>query len=116
MLKSASVQHEGKRHHLISSVEGSPFHSAASTGSLSFSSKLCPVTLCQTSRTSSTTVSKWEVASYERVMKMLSASPVDVGVYSGETEVNLGDLTQVSYMRFYWLRTPLTCQRWAQGV
>lgn len=29
-------------------------------------------------------------------MKMLSASPVDVGVYSGETETNLGYLIQVS--------------------
>ena len=28
-------------------------------------------------------------------MKMLSVSPVDVGVYSGETETNLDDLVRV---------------------
>ena len=116
MLKSASVQHEGKHHHLISSVEGSAFHSTASTNSLVFSFKPHPITLCQTLQTLSTTVLKWEVALYERVTKMLSALSVDVRVYSGETEMNLGDLTQVSYMHCYWLHTSLTCQRWVQGV
>lgn len=38
------------------------------------------MTRFQTFVTSSTTVSKWEVASYERVMKIWSDSPDDVGV------------------------------------
>ena len=49
-----------------------------------------PIILFQTFWTSSTTVSKCEVASYERVMKMLSDSPEAVGVYRDETETNLG--------------------------
>ena len=78
---------------VVSSVKDSVFHSSTLTGSLAFNTKFCPVTLFQTLWTSSTTVSKWEVASYELVMKMLSASPVDVGVYSGVTETNLDGLT-----------------------
>jgi len=78
-------------------------HSSTSGGSLAFNTKSCPVTLFQTLWTSSTTVSKWEVASYERVMKMLSVSPVAVGVYNGETETNLSDLIGVEYMCFHRL-------------
>ena len=92
------------------------FHASTLGSSLAFNSISRPVTLSQTSRTSSTTVSKWEVASYERVMKMLSAWPVDVGIYNGETETNLNGLVCVEFMPLHRIWMLLTCQRQVQGA
>lgn len=64
-------------------------HQASASISRFCSTNGSPLIRSHTSLTSSTTVSKCDVASYDFVMNTLSSLPLDVGVYSGVIEMNL---------------------------
>jgi hypothetical protein len=103
---------------MFARFQKSHFYSLYSTSRF-LSTRSSPTTLFHTSFTSSTTVSKCEVASYERVIKMLSACPELVGVYIGDIVTNLyyrWSIPEILDVRFHTYLSCIVPRRLSPGA